>query len=71
MATSTKQEILFEALGSPPHFRQDWLLPLITGRVQIEGVNLTTTGPHTMPAVFEDPKSRTVNSDYWTPTSAT
>ena len=56
MTTASKLDIKFEALGSQPNFRQDWILPLRTGRVELEGVNLSWTGPHENADLFNDPK---------------
>jgi 4,5-dihydroxyphthalate decarboxylase len=56
MTTTTAIEVRLEAQGSQPNFRQDIILPLVSGRVPIEGVTLKPSGPHISPGIFEDPR---------------
>ncbi len=56
MTTGTTLEIALEAQGSQPNFRQDKILPLITGRVTIEGVTIKPSGPHATAGMYDNPR---------------
>lgn len=55
-------DILMEAQGSQPNFRHDMILPLVQGRVPIEGVNLSVTEPYDTAGIFQNERFK--NGDF-------
>jgi 4,5-dihydroxyphthalate decarboxylase len=47
-------DVLLEAQGSPPNFRHDMILPLVQGRVPIEGVDLSMSAPMETAGIFDN-----------------
>lgn len=62
MTTTTGLEIALEAQGSLPNFRYDIMLPLMSGRVAIDGVTLQPTGPNDVAGYYANPKFK--NGDF-------
>lgn len=57
-STASPIEVTLEAQGSQPNFRQDKILPLVTGRVKIDGVTIKPTGPHDTAGFADNPRFR-------------
>src|SRR5205085_10417497 len=55
-------EVPLEAQGSLPNFRYDIILPLMQGRVPIDGVILKPAGPLESAGYFDNPKFK--NGDF-------
>ena len=49
-------DVLLEAQGSQPNFRHDMILPLVQGRVPIEGVSLKVSAPMETAGIFDNPR---------------
>lgn len=62
MTTTNSIEVVLEAQGSQPNFRHDMILPLVQGRVPIEGVSLKMAGPNDTAGIFENPRFK--NGDF-------
>jgi len=56
MAPSDIIEVFLEAQGSQPNFRHDMILPLVQGRVPIDGVSLTVASVNDTAGIFENPR---------------
>ena len=59
MTTATALEVALEAQGSLPNFRYEQILPLIAGRVQIDGVTLVPSAPMEACGYYEKDKFKT------------
>src|SRR5215212_531166 len=56
MATATGLEVALDAQGSLPNFRYDIILPLMAGRVKIDGVTLVPSAPMEAAGYYEKDK---------------
>jgi 4,5-dihydroxyphthalate decarboxylase len=56
MATATALEVALEAQGSLPNFRYEIILPLMAGRVKIDGVDLVPSAPMEACGYYEKDK---------------
>jgi 4,5-dihydroxyphthalate decarboxylase len=56
MTSTNAIDVLLEAQGAKPNFRYDIILPLVTGRVPIDGVSLKVAGVMDNAGIFENPR---------------